>query len=368
MSKNKLTTNRVGTATVLLLSFLLFYFPSVITILLRQNTPLEMQRISFVMSTTYAAIFCLNYFVLIPKALFEHRARIFFYTINAALICMAVCLIPIWFEAHGGIPGPDHEGMSSAPPPVPHEDPTSRYVRFAIRDSVMMIFSIVLAYALQFSRYRERLHHRELQLNAEKRQLELRGLKMQLNPHFLFNSLNNIYALISISPDRAQGALHDLSGMLRYMIYDASASGVPLIKEMDFIDDFVRLSSLRMNGSARIDCRIDRTATDGLSVAPLLYLTIVENAFKHYSAPTGSGSGFISIDIEAGQEWVTCRVENTCGGVENNDRTGVGLSNISRQLGLLYPGDYILDRSCESGRYLAILSIRRDALKIGNPT
>ena len=82
-----------------------------------------------------------------------------------------------------------------------------------------------------FLRKRENVRRRELMLNAEQRQIELKSLKAQLNPHFLFNSLNNIYALIGFAPERAQEALHELSGMLRFMIYDSASSFVPLSKK-----------------------------------------------------------------------------------------------------------------------------------------
>lgn len=218
--KNKiLSSNGVRTATVLLLSFLLFYFPSVVAFLSETHAPPHMRMINTVMATIYTAIFCINYFLIIPATLFGRGSRAWFYILNGIMMFTALCVIPVWLESQGGVPQPP-PGREAGKAGV------MDYLRFALRDSVMMVLAVVLAYALQLSHEREKVRNRELELDAERRRVELRSLKMQLNPHFLFNSLNNIYALISISPERAQEALHDLSGMLRYMIYDASAPGV----------------------------------------------------------------------------------------------------------------------------------------------
>ena len=363
MDKDKLTSNRAGTATVVLLAFLLFYFPSVVNILFEHNPPPGMSRINVVMSTIYTAIFCLNYFLIIPKTLFGRGRKGWFVISNVGLILIALCVIPIWSEMQGMIRGPHH----------PEESRTAGrmitdYLRFAIRDGVMMILAVALAYALQLSRERERIKHRELELDAERRKIELKGLKMQLNPHFLFNSLNNIYALIAISPDRAQEALHDLSSMLRYMIYDASSAETPLAKEISLIEDFVRLMRLRLNGSTHVECTSRVNEIDGLVIAPLLLLTLVENAFKHY-APS-AGKGYISISITEDEEWIWCRVENTCALSDINDArkevgkdSGIGLSNVRRQLRLLYPSAHNLEIRQEGNIFIADMRLMRKALR-----
>lgn len=103
----------------------------------------------------------------------------------------------------------------------------------------------------------------ELELNAEKQKIEIRSLKAQLNPHFLFNTFNNIYALIGFAPDRAQQALHDLSNMLRFMIYDSALPYVSVEKELHFISDYVELMRLRCSSSQRLGCNININAVPG---------------------------------------------------------------------------------------------------------
>lgn len=354
---NKSTSsNRFGTAVVILLSFLLFYFPPVINLLLQHKGPPGIDGVNLLLATVYSIIFFVNYFILIPGTLFGNGRNYWFYVVNFLMIASGLCIIPLWFALNGDVTR-HHIPDSTFTAVIEH-------IGFSIRDSVMMILAISLAYALQFSRERERLQRRELELSVERRRIELRGLKMQLNPHFLFNSLNNIYSLISISPSRAQEALHDLSGMLRYMIYDASSSGVPLEKETAFIEDYVRLMKLRTAHSTDVSCEITSETSETLVIAPLLFLTLVENAFKHVSPH--NGCSLISIRIHKGTQYVECKVTNSCayneGNTETPDGSGVGIKNIKRQLDLLYPEKSSLSFKEEEGLFSAVLIIDNSAL------
>lgn len=354
MNKNR-SSNKSGAVTVILLSFLLFYFPSVVNLFSYHKGPPGRDIVNLLLSTVYTLIFCLNYFLIIPKSLFGNGKKYWFYGWNVIFVIAGLLIIPIWLEIRGNVD--------------PHYPPRNgaKFILdslvFSIRDGVMMILSIALAYALQFSRERDRLKNRELELNAERRQIELRSLKMQLNPHFLFNSLNNIYALIGISSERAQEAVHDLSGMLRYMIYDAAASGVPLQKEMEFIEDYVRLMKLRISPATTLTCKVSHENTNGLHIAPLIFMTLVENAFKHFKP--FEGKSFISISIGVMNDKVVCEVINSYDvmAVEvDKENSGVGIKNIHRQLDLLYHGHSSLSLEKENGAFKALLTIDNIAL------
>lgn len=363
MNDKILNSNLMGTATVVLLAFLLFYFPTVFNILSDRDAPPGMLQVNLTMSTTYTFLFCINYFWVIPRFVFGGRGIAWFYILNGCIMLLALGILPVWFDYSGVLPAPGQKE------PMATDHSFGRmlmhYTRFALRDSVMMVLSVGLAYALRLSREREKFKRRELELDAERRSLELRSLKMQLNPHFLFNSLNNIYSLIAISPEKAQEALHDLSGMLRYMIYDASVAGVPLSKEVEFIEDLTRLSSLRLGTNSELLTEIDKSGLEGLTIAPLLLVTLVENAFTHF-APAGE-KGYIRIFIKCDADWIVCRVENSCAPEDTpkssaNKKGGVGLSNIERQLALIYPGDFTFDQEHSQMSHTAVLRLRRDAL------
>ncbi|MDE6755016.1 MAG: histidine kinase [Muribaculaceae bacterium] len=241
--------------------------------LLTGGEPHDMTVLSIIMSTTYTGLFCLNYFLFVPHILFSKDNKLLFFTINLLLVVFLCSLLPLWLETHGGLPRPRHLACS----PLSASQWIMSYLRFIIRDVVMMILSIALAYAMCLSKNREAMTRRVLELEAERHNTELRRLKAQLNPHFLFNSLNNIYALIAINPEKAQKSLHDLSNMLRFMIYDSENASVPLRKELMFIEEYVNLMRLRINPSVRLDCHLPENPDETLTVAPLIFLTLFSN-------------------------------------------------------------------------------------------
>lgn len=351
---------------MLILAFLLFYFPSMLAIFSQDGEPRKFILMSVLMATLYSLVFCVNYFWLVPKMLVKSDKTSLYFIINVVLILVLCSVVPVYMICNHHFPRMRH---------MRQVDPTvwmyfMEYLRFVIRDGVMMILSAGLAYAMRLSRERENVRRRELELNAEQRQMELQSLKAQLNPHFLFNTLNNIYALIGFAPERAQQALHDLSGMLRFMIYDSVSAYVPLEKEFRFISDYVELVKLRMSRSVTISCKVPHDTDTSLSIAPLLLLTIVENAFKHCS-PSESGY-FIDINIYETREDFVCDVRNSVGDDTLNDNviakdSGVGLDNVRKQLDLVYPGSHTLSLNNGNGVFEAVISISLSALRRHEP-
>ncbi len=156
--------------------------------------------------------------------------------------------------------------------------------------------------------------------------------------------------------------------MLRFMIYDSESKTVPLAKDMKFISDFTRLMSLRLNSSVRLSCELPEICDNSLHIAPLLILTLVENAFKHVAIV--DGKGFINVKIEITEKWLYCKADNSCINEENpyleKGASGVGLRNIEKQLNLLYPHAYQLYIDKKEGIFNAELSIMISALRVSN--
>lgn len=358
---SQIKSSKAGTAAVILLAFLLFYFPSMLTLLTHDNQPNDMIAFNILIATCYTGIFCANYFWIVPRIFFEKDNKILFFLINFILVAILCSLLPLWFEFHGGLPRPRHlQGRILTAGQV-----FVGYLSFILRDGIMMVLCIALAFALRLSKTREEMRSRVLQLEAERRNTELKSLKAQLNPHFLFNSMNNIYALIAINPEKAQQSLYELSNMLRFMIYDSESKTVSLAKEMQFISDYIRLMSLRLNPSVRLTYNLPKVSDNSLQIAPLLILTLVENAFKHVGLV--ENEGFIDIQVCLDSEWLSCKVSNSCksNGSDNLEKgaSGVGLKNIEKQLELLYTGDYNLSIERESFEFLAELKINVEALR-----
>lgn len=357
----QIKNRKAWTAAVILLAFLLFYFPSMLTLFSHDNEPKDMTTFNILMATCYTGIFCVNYFLIVPRIFFGKDSKYMFFVINFFLVVILCSLLPLWFESYGGLPRPRHLQKI----PMTYWQHLTGYLRFILRDGVMMILSIALAYAMRASKAREEMRSRVLELEAERRNTELMSLKAQLNPHFLFNSLNNIYALIAIDPDKAQQSLHELSSMLRFMIYDSEAAAVPLAKEMQFISDFTRLMSLRLNPSVKLTCTLPEIYDNSLHIAPLLILTLVENSFKHVAVV--DNKGFINISITMNEDCLCCHVSNSSRTehTENLEKgtSGVGLRNIEKQLELLYPGSYELKTDDSAGTYSSKLMINISALR-----
>ncbi|MDE6028618.1 MAG: histidine kinase [Muribaculaceae bacterium] len=366
-----MSTNRyISTATVIILSIVVFYLPSILFQMEKGDGIWEWDFIGMVMATFYTMAFCLNYFLLVPRLLLRSSRLPLFFIINFCIVLATMIFIPLWMEFHGGLPSPPGKGRED----VSLWRYIAGYAGFSIRDGIMMILAMALAYAIRFGKEKEYIHTRELELNAERRQIELQSLKAQLNPHFLFNSLNNIYALIGFAPDRAQESLHALSSMLRFMIYDSSES-VTVEKEAQFIGEYVELMRLRMGDSCHLEYALSESLPSDARIAPLLYVTLVENAFKHSVANEHGYFIRISLYTSVGVnknhrsvETLVFKVENTYSESEEedvieNNHLGVGITNVRKQLNLLYPGCNSFEIDSGGGIYTATITIETNVLK-----
>jgi sensor histidine kinase YesM len=180
---------------------------------------------------------------------------------------------------------------------------------------------------------------------------ELALLRSQVNPHFLFNTLNNIYSLVYQKSEDAPAALMKLSSIMRYMLYDANTDKVLLEKEIEYLQSFIELQKLRLRKQDCIELKITGPV-NGRTIAPMLLIPFVENAFKHGSK-LASGPN-IRIDLNIEPQRITFEVINPMkkNTISAKDATGgIGLNNIRRRLDLLYPGKYVLEIKDEENVY-----------------
>lgn len=262
------------------------------------------------------------------------------------------------------------------PPPI-HPDGVVRELRHAanpgsfmwIRDVGIIVLTISLAVAMRLSERIRLIEERRREIDDARRRDELIQLKSQLNPHFLFNALNTIYALTEIDAVKARAAVHTLSRMLRYALYEADRPSVELAREVEFIKDYVRLMDMRLAGSVKVDTRIE-CSDDArtLPIAPMLFISLVENAFKH--GVTGSHDAMIMIRLNAGADGiVVCRVTNSVmeqdNGGEQDDHSGLGIVNLKRRLELIYGKSATLEVNRGAGLYTACLTVALNASGTG---
>jgi len=177
-------------------------------------------------------------------------------------------------------------------------------------------------------------------LESEKKDMELQFLKSQLNPHFLFNSLNNIYSLAYQKSEKTADAILKLSEIMRYMIYESNDSWVALDKEVEYVQSFVELQKLRFKDGAAVEISINGEI-DGQKIVPLILISFVENAFKHGVANDPEDP--IKINIIANQKILHFSVTNKKSKTNKDAMGGVGLNNVERRLQLLYPERYKLN-------------------------
>lgn len=183
-------------------------------------------------------------------------------------------------------------------------------------------------------------------LEKQTMQSELRFLKSQINPHFLFNTLNNLYALTLKKSDQAPEIVIKLSEMMRYMIYECNEKRVFLEKEVNYIQNYLDLESLRQGKQVEILFHIGGDPT-GQEIAPLMFIPFLENSFKH-GLNNHLNKGFVHIKLNVEPGAVHFEIENSKPGTpampkNNKISGGIGLVNIRRRLDLIYPGQYKLD-------------------------
>ena len=187
---------------------------------------------------------------------------------------------------------------------------------------------------------------------------ELALLRSQINPHFLFNTLNNIYSLVYHKSAEAPEAVMKFSSIMRYVLYDAPSEKVLLEKEIEYLRSYIELQELRFKKPGLVSLNIEG-ATEGITIAPMLLITFVENAFKHGCKNRQPGI-VITLKMENGD----IRFE-VCNYINRNKKTleelysGIGLSNLKRRLELIYAGKYNLDINEDNDQFKVNLIIRK---------
>lgn len=197
---------------------------------------------------------------------------------------------------------------------------------------------------------------RQEELEKEKLNAELELLKQQVNPHFLFNSLNSIYALAQRKSENAPEAVLQLSQMMRYMIYESNTPTVALDRELDYIENFMNLKKLRLSNLVNVHYEMEGNPA-GLKIEPMLLIPFIENAFKHGVSYTENCDIWIKINV--GQRKLHLTVSNKIYRRENDEPGGFGLKNVSIRLDLLYPHEqHQLIVTQENNIYTVSLSLQ----------
>ncbi|WP_299701223.1 histidine kinase [uncultured Pontibacter sp.] len=202
------------------------------------------------------------------------------------------------------------------------------------------------------------------QLEKQAVQAELYYLKSQINPHFLFNTLNNIHTLVYKQAATAPEAVLRLSSLMRYMIYESNAPTVPLSREMNYLEDYVGLQQLRYKKSPVVDLELEGD-TESCHIAPLLFIHLLENAYKH--SPARLEPGDIKVRIVIKENTLIFSIQNP---IEKNrgntleEPSGIGLPNVQKRLALLYPDQHTLEIDNSGEKFTVTLKIHGLRLQV----
>lgn len=285
-------------------------------------------KVTLIKVADLALLVYITNYVLIPKLLYEKE----YFWFTLAFISMIVISSVIKMNILGRLLG---NGTLL--------DLTGN-LKARIYDNIIPHFFLVLAGAafklmIDYTKMQQRM----VEMAKEKAEAELNFLKSQMNPHFLFNSLNSVYFLIEKNNVDARGALHKFSDMLRYQLYEMNDNRVPVEKEIQYLQDYIDLQKLRKDDNYVIEFNCPPNVK-GFSIEPLLLIPFVENAFKHISHHKDQ-LNVIKIYLAILKGEFNFRIENTKEPAEKitEKHSGIGLANVKRRLDLLYPGKHVLE-------------------------
>ena len=278
-------------------------------------------------------VFYSNYLWLTPKYFVEGEKK-FYFVINILLIVGLGIGLHYWMEHVHQLFNPRHWFRQLSQLQV---------VSFIIRDIFNLSIAAAIATTIQLAMRWQASERARTEAEAARTEAELRNLRSQINPHFLLNTLNNIYALTAFNTMQAQEAIQQLSKMMRHILYDNQQPTVPLNDEIDFLKNYISLMKIRLSSQVEVIFDIQKVMSNA-PVAPMLFISLVENAFKHGISPTETS--FIHIHIESDKQHICFEISNSNYPKTEQDRSGhgIGLDQVQRRLELAYPYRYTWNR------------------------
>jgi hypothetical protein len=293
---------------------------------------------------TYLFIFYANANFLMPRLYFGKQH--FLYFTFLVVVFIAVYLLSPF----------DHLVRHDNPPGPPPENGMRRGPRFDIISLLLFAMIWSLSSALSVVKEWRYTLQRISQAEAEKARAELAFLKAQINPHFLFNTLNNIYSLALTKNDATAFAIMKLSNIMRYLTDDATHDYVVLQSEVACISDYIELQRLRLNAKTDINFSVSGQL-DEKHISPLILITFVENVFK-YGVSNHEPSP-LTIKISADERTITLFCQNRVfSALRKVEREGIGISNTKKRLELLYPNKHLLNIATDKGLYTVLLTVQ----------
>jgi len=293
----------------------------------------------------------INLLLLIPKLLRKRKYFIYVLTLIFGLSCFS--FIVVYFSVE--VFETDFSKTFDSPMPLLYQQ-----LILWITNFILILFFVILTTFIKLLRDWFKLQDSTLKMKEMERQhleAELKSLKAQINPHFLFNTLNNLYSLSLDSSPKTPEMILKLSDLMRYIIYECRENKVQARKELAFVANYLSLEKLRLGDSVIVE--FDVIGEPNVEIAPLLFINFIENAFKHGRKTDGSLIK-VSFDFTVENELNFCVENNIYGDCQpvNNEYSGIGIDNVKKRLLLLYPEKHKLTITSNNEKYSVQLNIQ----------
>ncbi len=310
----------------------------------------------------YAVIFYLNYIVLLNKYLFQKKYVLYFF-INSLII-----LLFLWInwqfrddlmkvEMQDMLAPNDIKNNFQGIPQrfIGMRPPQDNF--FIFKNLFSFFIPIIFSIAVKATENWIKTEAEKKEIENKNLESELQHLRYQLQPHFFFNSLNNIYSLVETSPSKAQETIHKLSKLMRYLLYDTKREKVELSEEIYFLKNYIQLMELRHTDKTKTDFVFPETEMASYQIAPLLFIPMIENAYKHGVSATQLSH--ISFKMKIEDNILFFSSENTNFPKSSTDKSGsgIGLDNLKKRLELIYHNKYELKKGVSDNIFWITLQI-----------
>ncbi|MCX6266737.1 MAG: sensor histidine kinase [Bacteroidetes bacterium] len=318
---------------------------------------------------SYAVIFYVSYFLLAPRYFFSGKKLAYF--ISAAALILVFTLFLLLLNDHHGpvfhpgsrehMPQPNHLRETNQPefrPQPPADKPPAPVRNWPLFNFFLTAAMVTgLSLGLRFSEKLILNEKRRKEAEREKLHTELELLKHQINPHFLFNTLNSIYSLALTKSEMTAEAVMKLSDMMRYVLQDVAQETVPLELELDYIVDYIELQQLRMNNNVVVHTNVTGDPKSW-EIPPMILVPFIENAFKY--GISSHENTVIGIDLKIEHETLSFTVSNQIfPGREKTETFGIGIQNTRQRLNLIYPDRHKLILTNNGALFIVNLEISR---------
>jgi two-component system, LytTR family, sensor kinase len=300
-----------------------------------------------------------NLYYLMPKFLEKGKYLQYVLLVLTTIISVAVLIVPGYYVSIW-LSGNSFEEMYQ-------RYPNDYMFLFQINTLPSSTASMTLGMSVKLAKSWIETRKRQQLLEKEKLETELKFLKSQFNPHFLFNSINSIFVLIHKNPDMASESLAKFSDLLRYQLYECNEAQISLSQELTYIENFIELEKLRQEHNIELNIQIEERNAGNLCIAPFILMPFIENAFKHVSK-LKEESNWINMHLTFNQKELLFEISNSVSSRYNSSEEpinykGIGLKNVQRRLHLLYPQRHALTIQQTDETFKVTLSLNLDEQK-----